>query len=64
MKKLDSAGDPVVAFSPDGVAYYANIAFSRVARRRPSSCIPRWRQTWSAPNVVAFGRRHLLNDKN
>ena len=27
---MDSAGDPVVAFGPDGTAYYANIVFSRV----------------------------------
>ena len=28
--KMDSAGDPVLAFGPDGTVYYANIVFSRV----------------------------------
>ena len=28
-KKMDSAGDPVIAFGPDGTAYYANIVFNR-----------------------------------
>ena len=36
LKKMDSAGDPVMAFGPDGSAYYANIAFSRVS---PASAI-------------------------
>ncbi len=67
MKKLDSAGDPVVAFSADGVAYYANIAFSRVS---PASAIVvsvsrDGGKTWSAPNVVAFtDAGTFLHDKN
>ena len=67
VKKLDSAGDPVVAFSPDGVAYYTNIAFSRVS---PASaivvCVSRdGGKTWSAPNVVAFSDApNFFNDKN
>jgi hypothetical protein len=31
LKKIDAAGDPALAFSPDGVVYYANIVFSRVS---------------------------------
>ena len=55
-KKFDSAGDPVIVFSPDGVAYYANIVFSRVS---PASGIVvnvsrDGGQTWSAPNLVSF----------
>ena len=55
-KRFDSAGDPVVTFSPDGVAYYANIAFSRttfssgviVSVSRDGG------QTWSEPNMVTY----------
>jgi hypothetical protein len=67
LQKLDSAGDPVVAFSPDGVAYYANIAFSRVS---PASAIVvsvsrDGGKTWSAPNVVAFSDApNFFNDKD
>jgi len=67
MKKLDSAGDPVLSFSPDGVAYYANIAFSRVS---PASAIivsvsHDGGRTWSAPNVVTFtDAGNFLHDKN
>ncbi len=55
-KKLDSAGDPVIAFGPDGVAYYANIVFSRV---KPASGVAvsvsrDGGMSWSAPNMVAF----------
>src|SRR5205807_457243 len=55
-KKFDSAGDPVVAFSPDGVAYYANIVFSRST---PASGVVvsvshDGGLTWSDPNLVAF----------
>jgi len=55
-KKIDSAGDPVVTFSPDGVAYYANIVFSRDT---PASGVAvsvsiDGGQTWSAPNLVTF----------
>jgi len=67
LKKVDSAGDPVVAFSPDGVAYYANIAFSRIS---PASAIivsvsRDGGRTWSAPNVVAFtDAGNFVNDKD
>ena len=55
-KKFDSAGDPVVTFSPDGVAYYANIVFSRVS---PASGVVvsvshDGGKTWSDPNLVSF----------
>jgi len=67
LKKLDAAGDPVVAFSPDGVAYYANIAFSRVS---PASAIVvsvsrDGGRSWTAPNVVAFvDAPNFFNDKD
>jgi hypothetical protein len=55
-KKFDSAGDPVVTFSPDGVAYYANIVFSRIG---PSTGVvvsvsQDGGKTWSRPNLVAY----------
>ncbi len=55
-KKFDSAGDPVVTFSPDGVAYYANIVFSRIG---PSTGVvvsvsQDGGKTWSKPNLVAY----------
>jgi hypothetical protein len=65
-QKLDSAGDPVVAFSPDGTVYYANIVFSRVS---PASGVvvsvsQDGGQTWSKPNMVAFGNAaNFFNDK-
>ena len=54
-KRFDSAGDPVVTFSPDGVAYYANIVFSRVT---PASGVVvsvsrDGGRTWSSPNMVS-----------
>ena len=55
-QKLDSAGDPVVAFSPDGVAYYANIVFSRVsfASGVVVSVSRDGGKTWGKPNMVTF----------
>ena len=67
LQKVDSAGDPVIAFSPDGVAYYANIAFSRVS---PASAIlvsvsRDGGKTWSEPNVVTFTNAgNFVHDKN
>jgi hypothetical protein len=63
---MDSAGDPVLAFGPDGTAYYANIVFSRVS---PASGIAvstssDGGRTWSAPNMVAFVKSAVFfNDK-
>ena len=55
-KRVDSAGDPVLAFGPDGTLYYANIVFSRVS---PASGIAvsvsrDGGATWSDPNMVAY----------
>lgn len=66
-KKFDSAGDPVIAFAPDGgVAYYANIVFSRVS---PASGIVVSTSTdgganWSEPNLVTYtDAGNFLHDK-
>ncbi|HEX8940415.1 MAG TPA: sialidase family protein [Candidatus Limnocylindrales bacterium] len=65
-KLMDSAGDPVMAFGPDGVAYYANIVFSRVS---PASGVAvststDGGRTWSAPNMVAYQKAgNFFNDK-
>jgi hypothetical protein len=66
-KKVDSAGDPVVAFSPDGVAYYANIVFSRVtfASGIVVNVSRDGGKTWSEPNMVTFiDAGNFLNDKD
>ncbi|MCL4507874.1 MAG: glycoside hydrolase [Chloroflexi bacterium] len=65
-QKLDAAGDPVVTFSPDGVAYYANIVFSRVsfASGVVVSVSRDGGKTWSAPSMVAFvNAGNFFNDK-
>ena len=65
-KLMDSAGDPVIAFGPDGVAYYANIVFSRVS---PASGVAvsvstDGGATWSAPNMVSYLKSaNYFNDK-
>ncbi len=55
-KKFDAAGDPALAFSPDGVAYYANIVFSRVtfASGVVVSASRDGGKTWSDPNLLTF----------
>jgi len=55
-KKFDAAGDPALTFSPDGVAYYANIVFSRVsfASGVVVSVSRDGGKTWSDPNLVTF----------
>ncbi len=66
-KNVDSAGDPVVAFSPDGVAYYANIVFSRVsfASGIVVSVSHDGGRSWSAPNMVAYtSAGNFVNDKD
>jgi hypothetical protein len=66
MKKFDTAGDPAMAFSPDGVAYYANIVFSRVS---PVSGIVvstsrDGGRTWSEPNLVTYtNAANFIHDK-
>jgi hypothetical protein len=66
MKKFDTAGDPAMAFSPDGVAYYANIVFSRV---NPVSGIVvstsrDGGRTWSEPNLVTYtNAANFIHDK-
>jgi hypothetical protein len=65
-KLMDSAGDPVIAFSPDGVAYYANIVFSRVsfASGVAVSVSTDGGRTWSAPNMITFVHAgNFFNDK-
>ena len=65
-KLMDSAGDPVVAFGPDGTVYYANIVFSRIS---PASGIAvsvskDGGRTWSAPNMVAYSKSaNFFHDK-
>jgi hypothetical protein len=66
MKKFDSAGDPALAFSPDGVAYYANIVFSRVsfASGIVVSSSRDGGRTWSAPSLFAnVNAGNFFNDK-
>ena len=67
LKNVDSAGDPVLSFSPDGVVYYANIVFSRtsfdsgvvVSVSRDGGV------TWSAPNLVTYGSAgNFVSDKD
>ncbi|HLK49958.1 MAG TPA: sialidase family protein [Bryobacteraceae bacterium] len=65
-KLVDSAGDPVVAFSPDGIAYYANIVFSRTsfASGVAVSVSRDGGKTWSRPNMVTFvSAGNFFNDK-
>lgn len=65
-KRVDSAGDPALAFAPDGTLYYANIVFSRVS---PASGVAvsvshDGGLTWSAPNMVAYDSTGVyFNDK-
>lgn len=55
-KKMDSAGDPVIAFGSDGTAYYANIVFSRstFASGIAVSVSADGGATWSQPNMVSY----------
>lgn len=65
-QKLDAAGDPVVTFSPDGVAYYANIVFSRISAASAVvvSISRDGGRTWSGPSVAAFVNSYnFFNDK-
>jgi hypothetical protein len=66
LKRIDAAGDPVVAFGADGTVYYANIVFSRVS---PVSGVVvstshDGGRSWSDPNVVTFtGAGNFIHDK-
>ena len=65
-KKMDAAADPVIAFGPDGTAYYANIVFNRAT---PASGIAvsvsaDGGLTWSEPNMVSYSDAgNFLHDK-
>lgn len=66
MKKFDSAGDPALTFSPDGVAYYANIVFSRTtfASGVVVSSSRDGGRTWSDPSIVSYiDAGNFFNDK-
>jgi hypothetical protein len=66
MKKFDSAGDPALTFSPDGVAYYANIVFSRTtfASGVVVSKSADGGRTWSDPSIVTYiDAGNFFNDK-
>jgi hypothetical protein len=54
--KVDSAGDPAMAFGPDGTLYYANIVFARdtFASGIAVSVSHDGGLTWDAPNMVTF----------
>ena len=64
--RVDTAGDPALAFGPDGTLYYANIVFNRSS---PASGIAVSVShdaglTWDAPVMVAFtGAPNFINDK-
>jgi hypothetical protein len=63
---VDSAGDPALAFGPDGTVYYANIVFSRAS---PASGVAvsvshDGGLTWGLPNMVSWsGSANYFNDK-
>jgi hypothetical protein len=64
-KRVDAAGDPSMAFGPDGTAYYANLVFSRVSAASgiAVSVSHDGGLTWSQPNMVAYNEGVTLNDK-
>lgn len=65
-KRTDSAGDPALAFAPDGTLYYANIVFSRVSMASgvAVSVSKDGGLTWSAPSMVAYDDSGVFfNDK-
>jgi hypothetical protein len=64
--KVDSAGDPALAFGPDGTVYYANIVFSRVsfASGVAVSTSTDGGRTWSQPSMVTWANAgNHFNDK-
>ena len=65
-KRVDSAGDPALAFGPDGTVYYANIVFSRTsfASGVAVSVSHDGGASWDAPNMVAYvDAGNFFNDK-
>ena len=65
-KRVDSAGDPVVTFGPDGTVYYANILFSRVSAAWGVvvSRSTDGGRTWSEGSVAAYSDAgNFLHDK-
>ncbi|TML24536.1 MAG: exo-alpha-sialidase [Actinobacteria bacterium] len=64
-KRVDAAGDPAMAFGPDGTAYYANLVFSRVSAASgiAVSVSHDGGVTWGQPNMVAYTEGVFLNDK-
>jgi hypothetical protein len=64
-KRVDAAGDPAMAFGPDGTAYYANLVFSRVSAASgiAVSVSHDGGVTWGQPNMVAYNEGVALNDK-
>lgn len=65
-KRVDSAGDPALAFGPDGTLYYANIVFSRTsfASGVAVSASRDGGISWSAPTMIAYvDAGNFFNDK-
>ena len=65
--KIDSAGDPAIAFGADGTVYYADIVFSRVsfASGVAVSTSHDGGLTWSQPNMVTYvNAGNHFNDKD
>jgi hypothetical protein len=54
--KFDSAGDPSIAFGADGIAYYANLVFSRVSPATGVAVSVSFDGGvhWSEPNLVSY----------
>jgi len=64
--RIDAAGDPAMAFGPDGTLYYANIVFSRTsfASGVAVSVSHDGGISWSAPNMVSYvDSGNYFNDK-
>jgi len=65
-KRVDAAGDPALAFGPDGTLYYANIVFSRTsfASGVAVSVSHDGGISWSSPNMVSYtDAGNYFNDK-
>jgi len=65
-KRVDSAGDPSLAFGPDGTLYYANIVFSRAsfASGIAVSISHDGGASWGAPTMIGYvDAGNYFNDK-